>query len=191
MGKKNMNSLAAIFDGWNGYQTGLVNAISPLTSEQLSWRPTPESRSVGAIARHIGLGRIAWFERMDAPGSKEVICRIEHWEVDNDGNREIVEDLVASSDHADELVTWLQATWQMIDKTLSTWKVSDLSEAYQHIWNEKTYLVSRQWTIWHVLSHDLHHGGELSLMLGLQGIHAFELSSLFGHITLPPLAEEL
>jgi hypothetical protein len=30
------------------------------------------------------------------------------------------------------------------------------------------YLVSRQWTLWRILSHDLHHGGQLALLLGLQ-----------------------
>jgi hypothetical protein len=40
------------------------------------------------------------------------------------------------------------------------------------------------------MSHDIHHGGELSLMLGLQGIEAFELSSLVGYIIEPPLMEE-
>jgi uncharacterized damage-inducible protein DinB len=86
-------------------------------------------------------------------------------------------------------VTWLELTWQMIDKTLTTWTVSDLTQTYRHTWNGKTYAVSRQWTLWRILSHDVHHGGELSLMLGLQGLEAFELSDLFGHIILPPLAD--
>jgi hypothetical protein len=35
----------------------------------------------------------------------------------------------------------------------------------------------------------MHHGGELSLMLGSQGIQPFELSDLGGHIQLPPVFE--
>ena len=34
-----------------------------------------------------------------------------------------------------------------------------------------------------------HHGGQIALMLGMQGIEVFELGDLFGHITLPPLAD--
>jgi hypothetical protein len=64
-------SLATVFEGWDGYQTSLVQAISPLTPEQLAWRPAPELRSVGEVARHISLGRITWFRRMEAPGSAE------------------------------------------------------------------------------------------------------------------------
>jgi uncharacterized damage-inducible protein DinB len=77
----------------------------------------------------------------------------------------------------------------MVELTLNTWSVADLATTYRHTWNGDTYAVSRQWTIWRILSHDIHHGGQLSLMLGMQGIEAFELGDLFGHITLPPLAE--
>ncbi len=36
-------------------------------------------------------------------------------------------------------------------------------------WNEKTTL---GWITWHVLEHEIHHRGEVFLMLGLQGIQA-------------------
>jgi uncharacterized damage-inducible protein DinB len=77
----------------------------------------------------------------------------------------------------------------MIEATLDQWTVADLATTYRHTWNGDTYAVSRQWTIWRILSHDIHHGGQLSLMLGMQGIEHFELGDLFGHITLPPLAD--
>lgn len=184
-----MQGLAEIFDGWNGYQESLVAAIAPLSREQLIWRPEPQLRSTGEIARHISLGRITWFARMDAPGSQQVTDRIEFWDLDDDGNRDVVEEKIAITEDANELVTWLEFTWGMIHQTLTTWNVSDLLQSYDHVWNGKKYRVSRQWTLWRILSHDIYHGGELSLMLGLQGIQAFELTDLFGHIILPPLAE--
>ena len=48
---------------------------------------------------------------------------------------------------------------------------------------------SRQWTIWRILSHDLHHGGGLALLLGMQGIDIPDLGEQGGHLTEPPLAE--
>lgn len=183
-------ALSQVLDGWNGYHTSLVHAIEPLTPAQLAWRPAPELQSVGELARHISLGRIGWFERMGAPGSAELAGRIDTWATDSDGNRDIVDDALAIADNAAELVRWLDLTWQMIDATLNSWTVADLAQTYRHTWNGDTYNVSRQWTIWRIMSHDLHHGGELSLMLGLQGIKAFELGDLFGHIVLPPLAAD-
>lgn len=184
-----MNQLAAIFDGWNGHQISLVHAIAPLTPEQLLWRPSPNLSSAGELARHISLGRVTWFERMGAPGSAELASRIDAWEVDGDGNRDIVEHALPIAEDAGQLVHWLERTWQMIEATLAQWTVSDLGQTYRHTWNGDTYAVSRQWTIWRILSHDIHHGGQISLILGMQGVEAFELGDLFGHITLPSLAD--
>jgi uncharacterized damage-inducible protein DinB len=183
-------SLMSVFAGWNGYQTSLVNAIAPLTPAQLAWRPSPVANSVGETARHISLGRLTWFMRMGVPGCEQLASQIEDWVTDPDGNLNIVESSLAITDQAAELVQWLEATWEMVENILKGWDVSDLARTYLHKWNGQVYAVSRQWTIWRVLSHDIHHGGELSLMLGLQGIQAFELSDLFGHIILPPLADQ-
>lgn len=182
-------SLADVYDGWAGHQTSLVHAVAPLTPEQLRWRPAAGLNAVGELARHIALGRLSWFARMDAPGSAALAGRIDAWEQDEDGNRHVVDSALPIAESAADLVRWLEATWQMIEATLETWDVSDLSKTYRHTWNGTVYAVSRQWTIWRILTHDVHHGGQLSLMLGMQGIEAFELGDLFGHVTLPPLAD--
>lgn len=132
------------------------------------------------------MGRITWFMRMDAPGSNEISSLIDEWKQDSDGNRHIIEEKIGIADQAAELVRWLEITWQMIDNTLNTWKITELSQTYRHVWGGKVYIPTRQWTIWRIMSYDVHHGGELSLMLGLQGVEAFELSVLFGHIISPP-----
>jgi uncharacterized damage-inducible protein DinB len=145
---------------------------------------------VGEVARHISLARVGWFSRMDAPRSAAIIERIEVWEEDRDGNQHIVEEQVAIAEDADALTAWLNLTWGMIAATLDAWSVADLSKSYRHMWNGDAYANTRQWTIYRILTHDVHHGGELSLMLGMQGIEAFELSDLFGHLALPPLYED-
>jgi hypothetical protein len=38
------------------------------------------------------------------------------------------------------------------------------------------------------MAHDIHHGGQIARMLACQGVEAFELRWLGGHIVLPPLA---
>ena len=182
--------LLVVYEGWNGYQQSIVNAVKPLTSKQLGWRPTDNFNSVGELVRHISLGRITWLHRMSAPGSAELVQKIHDWETDSDGNRTIDETSFQITEDALELVRWLESTWQVIMRMLKERQVSDLSETYPHKWNGKVYTPSRQWTIWRVMSHDVHHGGELSLMLGLQGIEALELSSLFGHVISPPLLGE-
>jgi uncharacterized damage-inducible protein DinB len=117
-------------------------------------------------------------------------ARIDAWEEDAHGNRYVVEDAVADPHNGAELLGWLQASWNVVERTLRRWTVADLQQTYRHTWRGNTYAVSRQWTIWRIMAHDIHHGGELALMLGMQGIELFELGALGGHITEPPLAGE-
>lgn len=187
--KPEQTSLTRIFEGWEGYNTSLVHAVAPLTSFQLGFRPANPLRSVGELARHISLGRLTWFARLDAPGSPDLVQQVSAWETDDDGNRYPQEDSLSIAEESAQLVRWLEATWQMIAASISEWTVDDLFQTYRHTWNGTVYAVSRQWTIFRILAHDIHHGGELSLMLGTQGIEAFELCALGGHILLPPAIE--
>ncbi len=176
-----------VYSGWEGYQTSLVRAIAPLSTDQLAFRPAPHMHSVGEIVRHIGVGRLNWFLRMHAPGSEELASRILNWSEDEYGNRYVVEKALATE--GTELICWLEDTWQMVDSTLAQWSVSDLKQTYRHTFMGRTYAVSRQWTIWRILSHDIHHGGQLSVLLYMQGIEPPDLGYLGGHLTEPPLAE--
>ena len=181
--------LSEIFAGWEGHQASLVAAIEPLSPAQLRWRPAENLNSVGELARHISLARIEWFVRMDAPGSAELAAAIHAWEEDRDGNQHIVENAVVSAELAGDLVQWLESTWEMVANTLPAWEVYDLAKTFPYTFNGTAYNVSRQWTIWRILTHDVHHGGQISLMLGMLGIEHFELGDLFGHVTMPAVAD--
>ena len=177
--------LKTVFDGWDGYHRSIVNAIAPRTREELLWRPAPDLRSVGELAAHIALGRLDWFQRMNAPGSAQLAEKIANGRGPGDAIRET--DIAES---ASALVHWLEITWGMIEKTLSQWTVADLAKTYPHTYWGTTYAVSHQWTIWRIMTHDVHHGGQLSMMLYSQGIDIPELGDLGGHLTDPPLVEE-
>lgn len=183
------DSLAVVFEGWVGYRQSIIHAVAPLTAEQLLWRPAAHLRSTGELVRHIALGPIAWFLRMDAPGSRALAGRVADWEEDPHGNQYVIEAAIDIADQAGELVEWLDASGKMIADTLRLWTVADLQKTYRHTWNGNTYVLSRQWTLWRIFAHDLHHGGELAILLGMQGIENFELGHLGGHIVEPPLAD--
>ena len=176
---KDMNRLSAVFEGWDSYQTSILHAVEPLSPAQLAWRPASNERSVGELASHIAIGRVNWFVRIDAPHSREL-----------EQKAAALSSEYALADDRDEIVAWLKASWQMIAETLEQWTVNDLARTYRHEYFGKVYAVSYQWTIWRILTHDIHHGGELALMLGMQGISVPELGDLFGHLTEPPLAQD-
>ena len=168
-----VHSLSFVFEGWDGYNRSLIQAVSPLTPEQLSYRSHPDMRSVGELAWHISHGRVDWFRRMPAPGSEELWVAIQSTERD--------------PSEPSELVAWLERTWSMISETLSNWTVEDLRESYPHEYQGKVYAVSRQWTVWRILTHDVHHGGQLSELLAAQGTFPLELTQLGGHLAEPPI----
>jgi uncharacterized damage-inducible protein DinB len=131
--------------------------------------------SVGEIASHIALGRIDWFSRMGAPGAKEL--------AEGAPSREaIVGD-------AAQIVHWLEASWTMVEYVLSAWTVDDLATTYLQPYQGKTYSVSYQWVLWRIQAHDIHHGGQLTVLLEMQGILPMDLTYQGGHIVEPPLAE--
>lgn len=176
-------SLMAVFSGWDGYQRSLVAAIANLLPEQLRYRPAPDRRSVGKIAAHIAFGRLDWFHRMGASGTAELVEQAAPWwKPWEEINPEIGED-------AAEIVHWLQASWQMIETNLTYWTVTDLSESYRQPYGGKVYAISRQWVIWRIMAHDIHHGGQLSILLAAQGIDLPELGDNGGHIVEVPLAD--
>jgi uncharacterized damage-inducible protein DinB len=181
------DSLAHVFEGWDGYQTSLIHAVQPLNEAQLEWRPAQSRRSVAELVRHISLGRITWLARIPAPGIDEAACIVPGWFTDGDGSRHAVEGSAPAKDVA-TLVDWLNISWQPIRRVLDEWTVSDLATTYRHRFRGVDYEVSRQWTLWRILSHDCHHGGQIAMMLAIQGVGAFELGALGGHIIEPQRA---
>jgi len=183
-----MEKLAQIFDGWNGYQESLCRAVAPLTKEQLAFKAGEGMRSMGHLIRHIALGRITWLARIEPIGIDETLAGVPRWFTDGDGNRHVDEERVSWED-VRGLADWLAVSWRPINDSLNAWTVDDLLQSYPYRFRGTNYLISRQWVLWRMLSHDIHHGGQLALQLALQGIPAFELRALGGHITEPPLLQ--
>jgi uncharacterized damage-inducible protein DinB len=72
-------------------------------------------------------------------------------------------------------VRGLEVTFRAWQQCLERWTPEDLEYIFRGEWGGEPYALSRQWIIWHVIEHDLHHGGELSFSLGAHGLAAPEL----------------
>ena len=157
----NSQSLAPFYAGWETYQAHLVRAVTPLTDDQLSLKSADHMWSVRTLAAHIVAARIYWFHVVmgEGPATLEPMRR---WD-------EAGEPLRSAS----ELVEGLHITWTLLADCLQRWTVDDLAYTFQRPRGDKTY--TRQWIIWHVIEHDLHHGGELSFLLGTHHIPAIDL----------------
>ena len=157
--------LAPFYKGWDVYQHHLVNALVPLTLDQLAFHATQDLRSIGMIVTHIVAVRARWLYYVLKEGDDQ-LPPIGKWDRSDQPARS-----------APELVDGLKITWKVIDEALHRWTLADLEETLRDVDDDtgEEEIFTRQWVIWHLLEHDLHHGGEFSFSLGIHGLAAIDL----------------
>jgi len=157
-------SLALSYNGWDGYQEHLVRASASLTPEQLGLHAAPHLRSLGEQLAHIIAVRARWLRLDLHEGGAELdaLMSWDGWTLD-DGQE------TPPARSAAELVSGLETTWHVIQQALQRWTIADLAEVFPpSAPGEESF--TRQFVIWHLIEHDLHHGGELSFLLGMHGL---------------------
>lgn len=146
---------ARVFDSWLDYQAALVRAIAPLTAGQLQRRPLPALRTPGEIAEHIVFGRALHLYRTLGEEASELKPFLS-WNDENEPPHS-----------AAEIVQGLELTWRFIAETLMRGAPTDPFPE-----GEELPVVQ---IIWGLLDHDLPHAGELSLLLGADGLPGVEI----------------
>ena len=159
----NQELVPAIFDGWRAYQEALIKALAPLDGDQLALRAAPNLRSVGTIAAHIIGARARWFYLLMGEGGDE-FAALGSW--DRRG---------ASARSAEELVHGLEATWNSMQEAIARWSDKDWDKSWPGEDASEPEIITRQWVIWHLIEHDLHHGGEISITLGAYKVRGLAL----------------
>jgi len=170
-------TLTTFYTSWKAYQDHLTDALAPLTAEQLGLRAAPGLRSIGENALHIIGCRVFWFtEFLGEDGGEEMKVYARWNEVALGAPytswNEVSLALGAPVPTAAELAQGLKHTWQFMADCLARWSPADMRQTFPDDGNGTPVDVSRAWVVWHVLEHDLHHGGEVSLTLGMHGIQA-------------------
>jgi uncharacterized damage-inducible protein DinB len=154
-------TLTTFYTSWQTYQDHIKTSLAPLTAEQLALRAAPNLRSIGENAAHIIGCRAGWFTYVLGEDAGADVKATTSWDEPD-----------APARTADELVQGLDLTWRMMTDRLARWSPADMQQTFEDNWDGKIVHLSRAWIIWHILEHDLHHGGELSLTLGMHGIPA-------------------
>ena len=153
-------TLAFFIQGWQNYQQQLSIALARLSPEQLALRAAPGLRSIDELARHIISVRAGWFHYNLEEGDED-FGAFAAW-----SGRESL------PRSAEELVSGLEQTWQVMQEVLGRYTLADLQSPVQDEDDGQIYTYTRGWVIWHVLEHDLHHGGEIAYSLGMHGLTA-------------------
>jgi uncharacterized damage-inducible protein DinB len=166
------SSLVTFYKGWENYQQALVASIAPLSPEQLARPVAPHYLSIEGLLAHMIDARVSWFSGWMGEENAEMVHWRERW---NSGRPAVHE--------AAELVAMIEKTWHVISSALARWTSTDLDQLIPPPASHQAWLQSqgleeepahtRQWIIWHVLEHEIHHGGQVSLALGTHGLEDF------------------
>jgi uncharacterized damage-inducible protein DinB len=151
-------TLDVIYESWRGYQEKLRDSIAPLTAEQISLQPASHLWPLGQIVQHIISVRAGWFSGTLQDQDKAMAAYMAWGQYDSPARS------------AEELARGLDETWAFIAARLGRWTPEECAQTFPDEWEGEVYTVSRSWVIYHVMEHDLHHGGELSLTLGIHGL---------------------
>lgn len=146
-----MNALET-FSHWRVVRRGLLAALDQLADEQLDFVPREGLRSLGTVARHVAEAEEGWFRHV-------VTGELATWP-------EIKDEHYPTVASIKELLT---SVHERTESYLATINLAEIERIIHPPWNEDIPL---RWIVWHVLEHEIHHRGEIFLMLGLLGLEA-------------------
>src|SRR5713226_3751293 len=153
-------TLAFFTQGWQNYQNQLSIALARLSPEQLALRAAPDLRSIDELARHVIAVRAGWFHSNLEEGDVD-FGAFHEW--DGPGS------LPRS---ADELVSGLEKTWQVMQEVLGRYTLADLQSTVQDEWEGYIYTYTRGWVICHFFFFKQKTAYEIAYSLGMHGLTA-------------------
>jgi uncharacterized damage-inducible protein DinB len=139
-----------VFSHWEGIRSGLIATLDKFEGDDLSFKPLEEGWSVGEISLHIANAEEGWFRYA-------VKKEFSEWPPTY-----TLEDYPT----LDSIKTLLAEVHNRTRAYLVSLQWEDFGRTFQAPWGEQ---FSIGWVIWHVIEHEIHHRGELSLILGLLG----------------------
>ena len=138
---------------WKAVRQGLNEALDQFSVEELHFRPAEGLWSLGEVALHIADAEDGWFQYV-------VQHHYPDWPADS-----TLQEYPTMPDIQRRLVE-VHARTESYLEPLSD---ADLDQVIQAPWGGQFPL---HFVLWHVLEHEIHHRGEIYLILGLLGHQA-------------------
>ena len=141
--------LRDLFSHWEQVHSDTLAVLDKFTDEELNISAYDGGMSVGGLALHIADAEEGWF-RLIATRERD------EWPSDF-----ILENYPSKADIKSLLIKVHAKTTAYLE----TLTIDDLDTVIDSLWGQ----FSLRFIIWHVLEHEIHHRGELSLILGILG----------------------
>ncbi len=159
---------ARVYPDWAQHQQRLVDKVRGMTPAQLALRAGPAHDPVWALAAHIAGTRVYWLCGVfDEPGA---------------GGTPFLEPLSGlgwedAPDHprsAEELADALEATWAVVEGCLARWTLDSLDVSAERREGDLVQVHTRASVLNRMFTHEAYHIGEMSQVLGLNGLDAID-----------------
>ena len=146
-------SVEQLCGNWAKVRHGLFQALDMLSDAQLAFVPRAGMWSLGTVACHIANAEEGWFRYA-------VTRELAEWPAD-----------YSADDYrsVESVKALLSLVHQRTEVYLRAVDAIDLDRMCDMPWGEK---LSLRQVIWHVLEHEIHHRGEIYLILGMMGLEA-------------------
>ena len=138
---------------WRAVRRGLIIALEMLGDDQLAFVPREGLWSLGTVARHIANAEEGWFRYV-------VTRELPNWP----GEYSAREYPTVGS-----IAALLREVHSRTESYLGSAGSGALDRQVDLPWGEVLTLHD---IVWHVLEHEIHHRGEIYLMLGMMGLGA-------------------
>jgi uncharacterized damage-inducible protein DinB len=145
-----------IYAHWKVVRQGLLRVIESFEETDLNFKATPGGWPAGQIMIHIANAEEGWFQYV-------VTRELDHWP-----------DHLSFQNYSDK-TSIIQELSDVHSKTrsfISKLSEDDVNREIDTPWDDSLSLF---WIIWHVIEHEIHHRGELSLMLSMLGKAGLEV----------------
>jgi uncharacterized damage-inducible protein DinB len=139
-----------LFSHWDGVRDGLLATIEAFEESELDCVAFEGDRKAGNIMLHIADAEDGWLRYA-------VTQEIEEWP-----------DTYNLENYPDKqsIINLLTEVHARTSEYIANLNEPDLERRITAPWGDEFSLL---WIIWHIIEHEIHHRGELSLILGLLG----------------------
>jgi uncharacterized damage-inducible protein DinB len=157
------------YAAWQTYNQAMTDTVRALTDDQLALRATKDQWPIWATVAHVAGTRVYWLCGIVGEAGAETTPFPDPlspigWEDNLDHPRS-----------AAELVTALSTTWALIDGCLGRWTPDMLGELFVRDAAAGRERHSRGQLLLRFITHDAYHSGEISQILGANGLPPVDL----------------
>ena len=156
-------SVTANYEGWSKVQNHLVARLPNLTPEHLALKASPGGWPVWALISHLAGMRVYWLcHVLKEPGADKTPFA--------DPNGDGWEDHLDHPRRAEELLSAVESTWKIVESCLELWTPDMLDEVFTRDIHGTPQRHTRHSVLTRMVMHDAFHSGEVSLLLGMNGL---------------------